>query len=82
MAWATLPGLVGLVGLTRIECRRWDANGDRTGGSCFGGRRFDVVVLRLLDAEVLEDELEGAVRIDTSMEDAVDETRPLTLSLM
>ena len=34
MAWATLPGLMSL---TRIECLRWDANGDRTGGSCFGG---------------------------------------------
>ena len=38
MAWAMLPGLMSL---TRIECLRWDGNGDRTGGSCFGGRRRD-----------------------------------------
>jgi hypothetical protein len=33
--------LPGLMSLTRIECLRWDGNGDRTGGSCFGGRRRD-----------------------------------------
>jgi hypothetical protein len=34
MAWAMLPGLMSL---TRIECLRWDGNGDRTGGSCLVG---------------------------------------------
>jgi hypothetical protein len=36
-----LGHVAGLMSLTRIECLRWDGNGDRTGGSCFGGRRRD-----------------------------------------